>query len=377
MAIDNAPTPTPIEGEAEVAVLESDGMIPWRRVGFGALAALLIGGIAFAQLNSGDTDEQENSGRSTRQKVANRTFDRAPEPAAAALPEIVAAPAAVTPPVVEKEAPPAPPIQPKTIVKYRDRPAPAIPTISKGRSKAVAVQVASNNAIIEEESKTSPRSAQSANAGPQRVNGSSASGGEASDGVTRGYATELQNTDRLLLQGVPIPCTLNNALNTQLAGDASCTVADDIWSADNSRILVAKGSKANGKYQIETTSSAVTRIGVIWGRLRTTDNMVAYLGSNATDPQGATGVPANAVNYHFWEKFGAAFAVSLVEGALRNIGANDTRADVVVNSATGVSSDIASQILAASINMPTTRETLPGTQVVIWMQRDVEFEPLL
>lgn len=366
MDFNSTPVPAPIDGESRVDVLASERWIPWKRVGWfgGALAVLMVAGFAFAKLSPDETTEQQNTDRQYRVKVTKRTFARAP--------------ATVAPPVVEQKAveqkapekEQEPEIEIRTVVQYRDRPAPAIPTIHKSRSMSTQVAY-----TVSDDGQQASTFAEPSVSGGES-SGGAATGGIATDGVTRAYATELQNTDRLLIQNTKIPCTLHNALNTQLAGDVSCTVAANIYSADNSRVLVAKGSIANGKYQIETTSSAVTRIGVIWGRIRTTDNMVANLASNTTDGQGASGIPANSVNYHFWQKYGTAFGVSLVEGALRNIGRNDTNADVVVNSATGVSSDIASRILDASINMPTTREVLPGQQIIIFMQGDVEFEPL-
>ena len=360
----NAPTPMP--GEQGVPDVNDDRLLPWHKLGLVAAVIAFAGSALYLKLAPGHTAE-EQAPKVVDMAGANvpaRTFNTEPafvQPTAE--PELVAA--------VEAEAEVVASAPPEPVIIYRDRPAPAIPKISKGRSQSMMQTTSAQSAA---------QTGQTLG-GSQQPAGQPSSGeavtGQVSDQVERGYAATLPGTDRLLTQGVVIPCTLDGAINTQLAGDVSCTVSRDMWSADNSRILVAKGSRANGTYQIETTSSAVIRIGVQWGRIHTTDGQVAYLGSPATDRQGAAGIEPNYVNYHFWPRFGSALAVSLIDGVFNSIGTTgDATGDVVINSASGTSSSLASQVLASTINLPATRKANRGSEVAIYLRRDIEFEAL-
>ena len=364
----NRDAPAPMDGEQGVPDVNEDRFTPWQK--YLALAAVVAlgGGMLYLNLASSDDTQEEEPEvvDMAGSNVPARIFDT--EPAlVSAVPEPETEPAAVveTPPEVVAS------VQPEVIYKYVDRPEPAMPRISKGRSRAM--MQAGQSATSSGQALQGGQQSQGLDTGGSN----SAASRQVSDGVERGFATTLPNTDRLLTQGLVIPCTLDGAINTQLAGAVSCTVSRDMWSADNSRILVAKGSRANGTYQIETTSAAVVRIGVQWGRILTTDDQVANLGSPATDRQGAAGIEPNYVNYHFWARFGSALAVSLIDGVFNSIGTTgDATGDVVINSASGTSSSLASQVLASTINLPATRKANRGSEVAIYLRRDIEFEAL-
>jgi type IV secretion system protein VirB10 len=95
------------------------------------------------------------------------------------------------------------------------------------------------------------------------------------------------------------------------------------------------------------------------------------LASPGTDELGRSGL-AGTVDNHFWQRFGAAMLVSVIDGAVEGAvqsarGGNST---VIVNpSAQGVMTEV----LKGTVNIPPTVRKQQGDRIQVLVARDLDF----
>src|SRR5207237_7091125 len=123
-------------------------------------------------------------------------------------------------------------------------------------------------------------------------------------------------TRRLLLpKGAFIDCTLETAIDSTLPGMTTCIAATDTFSADGSVVLLERGTKLVGETRGEVRQGAA-RVFVLWTEARTPTGVVVPLSSPGTDELGRSGLPGE-VNRHFWDRFGAAILLTVLNGAVQ------------------------------------------------------------
>ena len=166
---------------------------------------------------------------------------------------------------------------------------------------------------------------QSAGSMPVLVGAASASGGGAGNSSLAGLLqatptpavqAQVLPTKRLLLpKGAFIDCTLETALDSQLPGMTTCITAMDIFGADGQVVLLERGSKLVGETRGEARLGQA-RVFVLWTEARTPTGVVVQLASPGTDELGRSGLPGY-VDTHFWQRFGAAILISVIDGAIQ------------------------------------------------------------
>ncbi len=134
--------------------------------------------------------------------------------------------------------------------------------------------------------------------------------------ITSAAAARVLPTQRLLLpKGAFIDCTLETALNSSLPGMATCTTATDTFGADGQVVLLERGTKLVGE-STGIAQQGVARMFVLWTEARTPTGVVIPLASPGTDELGRSGL-SGTVNRHFFERFGAALLITLIDGAVQ------------------------------------------------------------
>src|ERR1700689_3605249 len=124
-------------------------------------------------------------------------------------------------------------------------------------------------------------------------------------------------TQRLLLaKGAFIDCPLETAIDTSLPGMTTCVTATDTFSVDGKVVLLERGTKLVGETQGEVQQGS-SRVFVLWTEARTPTGVVVPLASPGTDTLGRSGLPG-AVNRHFWDRFGAAILISVIDETLES-----------------------------------------------------------
>ena len=114
------------------------------------------------------------------------------------------------------------------------------------------------------------------------------------------------------------------------------------------------------------------RIFAIWSELETTSGVKVQLDSPGGDSLGASGHPAH-VNNHFWKRIGGAVMISMIDDVIGAYSRRSNNSNVTFESTTESAQDIASQILQNTINIAPTGYVNQGTQIMIYVARDVDF----
>jgi type IV secretion system protein VirB10 len=192
--------------------------------------------------------------------------------------------------------------------------------------------------------------------------------------VTTAVAASVLPTRRFLLaKGAFIDCTLETAIDSTLPGMTTCITATDTFSADGTVVLLERGTKLVGETRGQV-SAAMARIYVLWTEARTPTGVVVPLASPGTDELGRSGL-AGEVNRHFWDRFGAAILLTVINGAVQGaVNAQNQSGSVVVSPST--STDVMSEVLRSTVAIPPTVTQAQGARIQVFVARDVDFRPV-
>lgn len=194
-------------------------------------------------------------------------------------------------------------------------------------------------------------------------------------GRARQWAERLPGRSRLLARGTIVDCTLETAIDSQLAGLATAVVSRDVWSADGSTVVLARGTRLIGVTRSETRAGQ-SRVWVLWEEARTPSGLLVPLASPTTDALGRTGV-TGVVDTHFDERFGAAILLSVIDAAAQALAASTRGGGDTVVVDSGGTSDIAAEVLRSTIGIPPTIRVAQGTRVQALVAQDVDFASVM
>ncbi|NRR30388.1 type IV secretion system protein VirB10 [Oxalobacteraceae bacterium] len=188
-------------------------------------------------------------------------------------------------------------------------------------------------------------------------------------------AANLGDRSYLLARGAFIPCVLETQLISNIPGNASCVLPQNIYSDDGKVLLMEKGSKVIGQYQSDVRAGD-TRIAILWQRVKTTTGVVIDVDSPAANGVGAMGAEG-VVDNHWPERIGAAFLLSLVDDAIKIEVARHSQGGgntVVLPSASiGTAKSLSEKVLDATINIPPTLYKNRGDRLMVYVNRDLWF----
>jgi type IV secretion system protein VirB10 len=178
-------------------------------------------------------------------------------------------------------------------------------------------------------------------------------------------------TRRLLLpKGSFLDCTLETAINSALPGMTTCVTATDTFGADGSVVLLERGSKLIGETRGDVRAGS-NRVFVLWTEARTPTGVVVPLASPGTDELGRAGLPGE-VDRHFWDRFGAAILISVIDGTIQAVVQRQSQGNsVIVNPAN--STDIMTEVLKNTIQIPPTVTKRNGDRIAVLVARDLDF----
>ncbi|ARR51951.1 hypothetical protein CAY62_21360 (plasmid) [Photobacterium damselae subsp. damselae] len=178
--------------------------------------------------------------------------------------------------------------------------------------------------------------------------------------------------DLLLTHGTNIPCVLRTEIISTYNGLVICNVISDIYSANGSTLLIEKGSSVFGTQNV-TLTQGQARVFVKWSDITTPQGISIKIDSLGTGRLGAAGVGA-WVDNHFKERFGSAILLSFLDDAFATLANSTSKRNNAVsteNTQQGVS-DMASEALKNSINIPPTGYVTIGTHLNILVARDID-----
>lgn len=190
-----------------------------------------------------------------------------------------------------------------------------------------------------------------------------------------GSASIMRNMDMLLRRGTVIPCILQNRVVSTYPSLSSCVITRNVYSADNSTVLIERGSVAYGEQSL-ALQQGQARLFMTWNEVDTTGGVRVRLDSLATDNLGASGVDAY-VDKHFWDRFGGAIMLSFIDDGLEVVANRLSEQQQNRGTSFSASTDnvqsMAEMALEQSINIPPTGYVNQGTRLNIRVSRDVDF----
>jgi len=174
----------------------------------------------------------------------------------------------------------------------------------------------------------------------------------------------------LLPKGAFIDCTLETAIDSTLPGMTTCITATDTFGADGKVVLLERGSKLIGETRAQVQQGS-NRVFVLWTEARTPTGVIVPLDSPGTDELGRSGLPGK-VNRHFWDRFGAAILISVIDGAIQaKVQSASNGGTVIYNPSS--TQDIMTEVLKGTINIPPTVVKPQGDRIQVLVARDLDF----
>lgn len=181
------------------------------------------------------------------------------------------------------------------------------------------------------------------------------------------------NPNLLLEQGTLIPCALRVKVISNITGQLSCVISENVYSSNGNVLLIEKGSRVNGYYQGNNVSHGSSQLFVIWQEVRTMNNLVIPLASGSTDELGANGLNG-WVDNHFWERFSNAIMLSMILDGNNILLSKMT--DTAQNNSENTreaSKEIATTVLEQMGDIKPTLYKNQGDKVGIFVARDIDF----
>ncbi|QCQ99353.1 type IV secretion system protein VirB10 [Brevundimonas sp. SGAir0440] len=184
-------------------------------------------------------------------------------------------------------------------------------------------------------------------------------------GQTR--AGRLPDRNLLVTAGTSVPCVLQTALDSTTPGYVTCVLSRDVWSDNGAVVLMERGTRVLGEYR-GGLQQGRRRLFVLWTRAVTPTGVAVALASPAADALGRSGFDG-MVDTHFWDRFGAALLLSIVDDGVHAAAGRDDGAA----STARLPSDAASVALQGSVEIPPTLRKGQGAEVSIFVAQDLDF----
>jgi type IV secretion system protein VirB10 len=190
--------------------------------------------------------------------------------------------------------------------------------------------------------------------------------------VSAAVRAQVLPTQRLLLpKGAFIDCTLETAIDSTLPGMTTCVMATDTFGVDGQVVLLERGTKLVGETRGQVQQGSA-RVFVLWTEARTPTGVIVPLASPGADELGRSGLPGE-VNNHFWQRFGAALLVTVIDGAVEGA-VQSTRGGsgtVIVNPS--ATQGVLTEVLKGTVSIPPTVVKHQGDRIQVLVARDLDF----
>jgi len=192
--------------------------------------------------------------------------------------------------------------------------------------------------------------------------------------VVSAQAVKLADQDWLITQGTFISGVTETMINSDLPGLARAIVDKPVYGRTGKYVVVPKGSRLIGRYR-SGIDIGQSRVYIVWSRLERPDGVVIDLGSPGTDPIGQAGM-GGKVDKHFFERFGTSALFSAIGptlSALLDDGNQSVNQREIIESTRDSAESSAEIILRQSMNIPPTIRVPQGTELTIFVNRDLSF----
>jgi len=119
---------------------------------------------------------------------------------------------------------------------------------------------------------------------------------------------------------------------------------------------------------------------VVWTRLITPNGISLQLGSPGVDSLGVSGMGADEIDRHFWERFGTASLLSLIGAGAANVGVNgqdqNNSSSMYREAVASSFAQSADQSLQQESRIASTLKTYQGKPIMVFVAKDLHFESI-
>lgn len=195
-----------------------------------------------------------------------------------------------------------------------------------------------------------------------------------------GADQEIPGSRYELRAGAVIPATLQSGINSELPGQITALVAQDVRdTATGTFVLIPQGARLVGSYGADVQYGQ-ERVLVAWQRILWPDGKVLDIGAMpGADGAGYAGFK-DLVDNHFWRLFGGALLLSGITGGVAYsqdaLSPNNDR--TTVGSAMGQAvgqqlGQVSEEMIRKQMNVAPTLEIRPGYRFNVQVTKDLTF----
>lgn len=180
----------------------------------------------------------------------------------------------------------------------------------------------------------------------------------------------------ILQSGAVIPAALITGIRSDLPGQITAQVTQNIYDSPTGRILlVPQGARLIGEYSNDVAAGQ-RRLLLVWTRMIFPNGRSIVLERQpGADPQGYAGLE-DRVNYHWWDLAKAAGLSTLLGiGAELGTDDNDRLIRAIRDGGQTTINDAGQQIVRRQLNISPTLTVRPGFRVRVIVTRDLILEP--
>jgi len=180
----------------------------------------------------------------------------------------------------------------------------------------------------------------------------------------------------VLQAGAVIPAALITGIRSDLPGQITAQVTENIYDSPTGRILlVPQGTRLIGEYSNDI-GFGQRRVLLVWNRLIFPNGRSIVLERQpGVDTQGYAGLE-DGVDYHWWDLAKAAALSTLLSvGAELAVDDEDRLLRAIRNGGQDAINDAGQQIIRRQLNVPPTLTIRPGYPVRVIVTRDLVLEP--
>jgi type IV secretion system protein VirB10 len=194
------------------------------------------------------------------------------------------------------------------------------------------------------------------------------------------HARRIEHPSLTIAAGEFIPAVLETAIHSDLPGRLRAVVTRPVYGYVGHKELIPAGSRLIGQY-VSAKVQGQRRLFVIWDRVVLPDGVAVQIQSPGIDALGRTGVNADHVQTHFWERFGESLLLSIIGASVTAVG---VEADDRLNSESyyriAVAESLnqtARQSLQQNAGRPPTLTVDQGKAIVVFVAHDLSFHAIL
>lgn len=180
----------------------------------------------------------------------------------------------------------------------------------------------------------------------------------------------------ILQAGAVIPAALITGIHSDLPGQITAQVTENVYDSPTGRILlVPQGTRLIGQYD-NGVGFGQRRVLLVWNRLILPNGKSIVLERQpGADTQGYAGLE-DGVDYHWWDLAKAAgLSTLLAVGTELAVDDDDRLLSAIRDGAQGTINDAGQQIVRRQLNVQPTLTIRPGFPVRVIVTRDLVLEP--